>query len=49
MATKTTDNGSIMEFAGAWSDMVDEDIESIKNIIALGRKETRLTDLYKKR
>ena len=41
--------GSIMEFAGAWSDLSEEDAEKIKMRISERRRDrTRLDELHKR-
>lgn len=44
----TDTKGSILEFAGAWSDMTDEEAARYKQRIASMRKGTRLQEVLKK-
>ncbi len=41
--------GSILEFAGAWSDMSEEEISAIKAKIEQGRKANRVLDIYNRK
>ncbi len=41
----TETKGSILEFAGMWKDMTDEEADRIKKTIKSMRKSTRLQDL----
>lgn len=44
----TSNKGSIMELAGAWKDMSDEEVNKMKSTILRMRKGNKLQELKKK-